>query len=250
MTNEPTERGVIVAEALPPMTIIPGASTPQEVVAGATEMANVLAKIIEDKKLYLQIGTKKHVYVEGWTTLGTMCSLAPHIEWTRAVDDGWEARCEIRRLSNGMALMGADAQCTRQEKNWRTRDDFMLRSMAQTRATSKAFRLVLSWIMVLGGYDATPAEETDGAAARTPRRPAGIGAEESKIGENQIKAIRASLAQLFAKDEQKQCEWMTQIQPKAVEGTEIHLGGLTQQEAADIIVALNDERAGANNAKG
>lgn len=36
---------------------------------------------------------------------------------------------------------------------------FQLRSMAQTRACAKAFRNVLSWVIVLAGYKATPAEE-------------------------------------------------------------------------------------------
>jgi hypothetical protein len=40
---------------------------------------------------------------------------------------------------------------------------FQLRSMAQTRACAKAFRNVLSWVIVLAGYGATPAEELSNA---------------------------------------------------------------------------------------
>ena len=36
---------------------------------------------------------------------------------------------------------------------------FQLRSMAQTRASAKAFRNVLAWVVVLAGYRPTPAEE-------------------------------------------------------------------------------------------
>lgn len=36
---------------------------------------------------------------------------------------------------------------------------FQLRSMAQTRASAKAFRNVLAWVVVLAGYKPTPAEE-------------------------------------------------------------------------------------------
>lgn len=39
---------------------------------------------------------------------------------------------------------------------------FQLRSMAQTRAASKAFRLALSWVVVLAGFKSTPAEEMPG----------------------------------------------------------------------------------------
>jgi len=38
--------------------------------------------------------------------------------------------------------------------------------MAITRATGKAFRLAFSWIVVLAGYEATPAEEIVEAEAR------------------------------------------------------------------------------------
>ena len=37
--------------------------------------------------------------------------------------------------------------------------EFQIASMAQTRAVSKAFRLALSWVMTLAGYEPTPAEE-------------------------------------------------------------------------------------------
>lgn len=40
---------------------------------------------------------------------------------------------------------------------------FQLRSMAQTRACAKALRNVFSWVVVLAGYQPTPAEELPGA---------------------------------------------------------------------------------------
>lgn len=44
---------------------------------------------------------------------------------------------------------------------------FQLRSMAQTRAQSKALRNALAWVVVLAGYRPTPAEEMDAVAERT-----------------------------------------------------------------------------------
>ena len=77
---------------------------------------------------------------------------------------------EARTLAG--ALVGAaEAQVTRQEQNWRSRDDYALRSMAQTRATGKAMRLPLGFVMSLAGYEATPAEEM----------PAGVNAETGEI---------------------------------------------------------------------
>jgi hypothetical protein len=47
---------------------------------------------------------------------------------------------------------------------------FQLSSMAQTRASAKALRNVLSWVVVLAGYRSTPAEELDGLRD-SPREP-------------------------------------------------------------------------------
>ena len=70
--------------------------------------------------------------------------------------------------------------CLRDEDKWNTRPKykwvdkkripdgeekvpaFQLRSMAQTRACSKAFRNSLSWIVMMAGYSPTPAEEMTG----------------------------------------------------------------------------------------
>lgn len=237
------EAAMTVPEPPPPTSIIVGATTPQELVERATEMATALAKVVEDRHLFLKIGTKKHIYVEGWTTLGAMVGVFPSIEWCRPVERGWEARCIVRRLADGRDLSAGEAQCTREEANWRARDDFAIRSMAQTRATSKAMRIPLAWIVALGGYEPTPAEEVDSAAARAPRRPAAAAPENgAPMDDKQRVAIRASLRDLFAKDEKAAFDWMKEMQPKAAQGTEIHLTGLTKVEAGAVLRALNDER--------
>ena len=130
---------------------------PQQVVDQATQMSKVLQQVIDDRKLFTLIQGKKHVQVEGWTTLGAMLGVFPVIEWSRSVVDaegeptGWEARCVVKR-PDGAVIGDAEAQCTRSEKMWSKRDDYALRSMAQTRATSKAMRLPLAWVMTLAGY--------------------------------------------------------------------------------------------------
>jgi hypothetical protein len=59
----------------------------------------------------------------------------------------------------------ASAECGAPgEERWHDADDYAKRSMAATRATSKACRLAFSWIMTLAGYEATPAEEIEGKA--------------------------------------------------------------------------------------
>ena len=57
--------------------------------------------------------------------------------------------------------------CTRDEEKWKDKLDFELRSMAQTRAISKALRLPLGFIVELAGFNPTPAEEMEGQRAQT-----------------------------------------------------------------------------------
>jgi hypothetical protein len=147
---------------------------PVEVVRRATETAEALAKVLRDQELVVNISNREHVRVEGWTLLGSMLGVFPVVEWTRPVEDGWEARVEARTLA-GAVVGAAEAQCLRSEKEWgpnptrgKPKDDYALRSMAQTRATSKAMRHPLGFVVSLAGFDPTPAEEMprDAAEAR------------------------------------------------------------------------------------
>jgi len=131
---------------------------PAEMLRRASVMAEQLAAVVRKQKLTSNISGKEHVRVEGWTLLGSMLGVFPVCEWTRKLEDGWEARVEARTLG-GQVVGAAEAQCTRSENMWKSRDDYALRSMAQTRATSKALRQPLGFVMQLAGFDPTPAEE-------------------------------------------------------------------------------------------
>ena len=135
-----------------------GDATPSAVIERATEAANALSAVIEQKSLYTVIQQRKHVNVEGWTLLGSMLGVFPVIEWTRKTDDGWEARATAQTRS-GEIIGAAEAMCSRGERTWKNRDDYALRSMAQTRAVSKALRHPLGFIMTLAGFEATPDSE-------------------------------------------------------------------------------------------
>jgi hypothetical protein len=97
-----------------------------------------------------------------------MLGVFPVVEWTRPVADGWEARVEARTLA-GQVVGAAEAECLRTEKQWKSRDDYALRSMAQTRAVSKALRGPLGFVVTLAGFEATPAEEMNGESLTAPR---------------------------------------------------------------------------------
>lgn len=135
-----------------------GSDEPDAILERATKIAGTLARVIRDQKLAVRIQSREHVRVEGWTLLGSMLGVFPVCTWTRPLENGWEARVEARTLA-GNTVGSAEAMCTRDERTWSGRDEYALRSMAQTRATAKCLRLPLGFVMQLAGYDPTPAEE-------------------------------------------------------------------------------------------
>lgn len=146
-----------VIEEHQPITLF-GTTDPVAVVERASVVATALADVLRQKHLVSRIGNRDHVQVEGWTLLGSMIGVFAEVEWTHQLDNGWEARAVARTL-NGRIVGAAEAMCTRSERTWSQRDDYAIRSMAQTRAVSKALRHPLGFIVELAGYSATPAEE-------------------------------------------------------------------------------------------
>lgn len=138
-----------------------GATTPQSQIQKAVEIANAVSRVIEEKRLYAIIQNKKYVMCEGWTTMGALLGLFPQIVAVKEENERYIAICEIRTL-DGRLVSRAEAECSQMERNKIGQDKYAIRSMAQTRAVSKAFRIALSWIMVLAGYQPTPAEEING----------------------------------------------------------------------------------------
>lgn len=148
---------------------------PMEQLNEARQRAQVLVEVVKEQGLAKSFGGgKPHVFVEGWQFLASQFGLIPDIEWTKELDDGWEARAALRRLSDGVVIAHAEAECrhseTKHKKDgskvqpWKNRPPYAVRSMAQTRAVSKVCRIALSSVMVMAGFNATPAEEMDGVA--------------------------------------------------------------------------------------
>lgn len=135
---------------------------PDEVMEQAKELANPLAQEIDDKDLYSTIQGNRHVNIEGWTMLGSMVGVYPETVHTNHVEygdaQGFEAKVNAV-TKNGQIVGSAEAMCMDDEPNWKGATLQELRSMAQTRAASKALRMPLGYIVQLAGFNATPAEE-------------------------------------------------------------------------------------------
>ncbi len=116
-------------------------------------------KVVKPKK----IGNKDYLEFGAWQTLGRFFGSTVGVEWTKPVVDekgairGYEARAEV--LQHGVRISAAEASCLRAERNWASRDEFALKSMAQTSASAKALRNAFGWVAELAGYASTPAEE-------------------------------------------------------------------------------------------
>jgi hypothetical protein len=161
MTEEPSETMELerYEPAPAPLTLF-GTSDPRVALERMAEIATALIDVIETKKLYATINGRRHITCEGWTTLGGMLGVVPVVTATRPNDtgDGIVAHVEARTL-DGRIVGAAEAECSRAERTWKTRDPFTLRSMAQTRAISRALRAPLGQIVVLAGYEPAGAEE-------------------------------------------------------------------------------------------
>lgn len=143
-------------------------------VENASKIATKLRDIINKQKLFTEIQGKKFVTVEGWNTLGAMIGVFPKVVRLEKLvgkvmkDMGGAERTEVKYLAEielvsiqGQTITRAQAICSDNEKIKRGMDEYVIASMAQTRATGKAFRLAFSWIIKMAGYEATPAEEMD-----------------------------------------------------------------------------------------
>lgn len=136
------------------------ADGPKELLKVASEAADALASVIASKKLFSTISGRQYVRVEGWTTLATMMGCLPReVSVSRDEKGTYTATVELVRMGDQAVLTRASAECGMDEPTWAKRADYARRSMAVTRATSKACRIAFSWVMVLAGYEVTPAEE-------------------------------------------------------------------------------------------
>ena len=155
-------------------------------VQGAREMAGALADVIERQHLATVIQGRKHVNVEGWTTLAVMLGVVAREVQTVETEGIYTAVVELVRMSDGACISRASAECG-DEPPWNKRPRYARRSMAQTRATGKACRLAFSWIMALAGYEPTPAEEMPDAQKPDDDLP---------ITGNQHKMLEAKIGEL------------------------------------------------------
>lgn len=71
----------------------------------------------------------------------------------------YETEVELFNYETGQFVGNGYAVCSNTERAKLDFDEYAIESMAQTRATGKAFRLKLGYVFKLAGFEGTPAEE-------------------------------------------------------------------------------------------
>lgn len=138
----------------------------QGVVTAAVGQAEILKRAIVEQGLSTRIQGREHINVEGWQLVLALNNVHPVITRSDPIvrDDGvvgYEAQCELR---DGVLVVGSGwGMCTRDERTWAKRDEYALRSMAETRAIGKACRNRFGFLAKIAEFEATPQEEMQAA---------------------------------------------------------------------------------------
>lgn len=173
-------------KAIVPMEAPKGIIDPTGEVAFGHKAAKALMGIIRLKPKKVIVNGEQYLEFEDWQTVGRFFGYTTGIEMTKEIMRdgalfGYGARAFVKNR-DGLVISNAEASCFRDEKKWNTKPEFMLKSMAQTRAMAKALRNILAWVVILAGFKPTPAEEIDGIGE------SGNG-NQPKATEKQIKFI-------------------------------------------------------------
>jgi hypothetical protein len=181
-------------------TTLFGTSDPARALEKMSEIARLLVGVVEQRQLVKRISGSDYLLAPGWAVLAGMTGLAPYTAWTRATDtgDGYIARVECRRITDGAVISAAEQVCTRSESRWARAEDHALLGMAQTRASSRALRGPLMQVVELEGYEPTPAEEMAGEERAPAGGPveAAAASEPPPIRPDQTRELAQLIAQL------------------------------------------------------
>jgi hypothetical protein len=175
--------GELVPATIPTTTLF-GTDNPNEVLEHAQEHAKVLMRVVEQQNLAVQIGQAKHLKVEAWTMLGSQLgvfAVADGEPETVEIDGVTGFRVAVQAVTrNGDVVGRAVGYCMRDEPTWKNRPLHALAAMAETRATSRALRKPLGFIVQLAGFNPTAAEEMPAEAPATRPSTKKISADQQK----------------------------------------------------------------------
>ena len=143
------------------------ALSPQDVINNATVQAKLLMDIVNKTGCFQLISGKKYLQVEAWETIGAFNSVHAGTEAITPITKdgatvGYDAKVNLVNR-DGFVVGSAIMPCYFTENACKGKSgdakDKAAKSAAQTFATSKAYRMNYSYVAILAGYEACPAEE-------------------------------------------------------------------------------------------
>ena len=152
-----------------PASIPPSPVSPKEVLRQAKRAASAVRKFAQknpNQILVMRESSKRYPRIEIWQLLAACFGCTALITSTQELRDdegrelGFLAIAHVKNPADQF-VSGAEAVCMRTEPDWSEKPSFQIRSMSQTRAQGKAFRLLFGWVMIMAGLEATPAEEIE-----------------------------------------------------------------------------------------
>lgn len=136
-------------------------SDPEKAYKEAQRLINVVSSRCKGPSYVSMINGKAYPRIEWWATVSASLGLFPRVVYSRRLERedeiAYEAKVEIHR--NGEVVSSGEAMCSSKEARWANADEYAIRSMAITRASGKSYRIPLSFLAVMAGLEATPAEE-------------------------------------------------------------------------------------------
>lgn len=180
-----SDETAVTASAAPPPASAADFASAAEVLEAATEQAGALIDVVKkqrERKLVHNLGGGKHLAYEAWLLIARFNGTTPMLERIDEVREGdtlmgYRATVALVRTRDGVktnaasAFCGLDAYVTKGQRSTGDKHNAAI-SMAQTRASSKVCRLAYAHVVVLAGYDPTPAEEAETRTApRTRAQP-------------------------------------------------------------------------------
>lgn len=137
---------------------------PEQAYREAQRLVNVVASMCTGPGYLVNIRGKQYPKIEWWTSVSASLGLFPRVLYSKRIERegeiAYEAKVEVHR--NGQVIASGEAMCSSREDRWCNADEYAIKSMAITRASGKAYRIPLSFLAVMAGLEATPAEEVPG----------------------------------------------------------------------------------------
>lgn len=134
----------------------------------AKKLGSELNEFVKANNLSANIAGKNFIMVEGWQFVGVQMNLTDIVVSCEEIAPFGETPTEIKYKAvveivnqQGVVVSRGFAWCSNKESKKKSFDEYAIASMAQTRAIGKAYRNILSWIVKMAGYEATPIEEID-----------------------------------------------------------------------------------------